>query len=268
MLLPTVSEDGKVAQVEASGVHTKSILQDVRWFLGMMIRALQERIGVMAPKRALSAYFVFANEQREAARNEYLASSGAEKVSVAAVAKLLGEKWRVLSDEERAQYQKLAAEKAAAAEEAANAQAMDVDQPGEMHETGEQDKEMEQQQPPAGLPLSLVKRIMLLDKDVNSISSDALKATAKAAELVIEMLVARAYKGSTAAKRRTINFGDVDQAVHADDRWEISGIRELFSSDDLFAEARSDRKEGHGGRPKHVEEADPKARSITEFFKV
>ena len=47
---------------------------------------------------------------------------------------------------------------------------------------------------PYGFPLSLVKRIVNMDEDVRSISSDALKATSKAAELVLQALAAKAFK--------------------------------------------------------------------------
>lgn len=69
----------------------------------------------MPPKRAVSAYFLFCNEHRGTAKAEYLAASGTEKVNVAAIAKLLGEKWRQLTDEERKTYQAKAAELSAAA---------------------------------------------------------------------------------------------------------------------------------------------------------
>ena len=67
----------------------------------------------MAPKRAVSAYFLFCNEHREAARAKYLAQAETEKVNVAAIAKLLGEEWRSLTDEQRKEYQAKAAEKSA-----------------------------------------------------------------------------------------------------------------------------------------------------------
>ena len=74
----------------------------------------------MAPKRAVSAYFLFCGEHREAAKTKYLAEAETEKVNVAAIAKLLGEQWRLLTDEERKSYQARAAEQSAAnAEQAA-----------------------------------------------------------------------------------------------------------------------------------------------------
>ena len=47
---------------------------------------------------------------------------------------------------------------------------------------------------PFGFPLSTVKRIINMDEDVKSISSDALKATAKATEVIVQMLASKALK--------------------------------------------------------------------------
>lgn len=67
----------------------------------------------MAARRGPTAYFLFSDEQREAARAECLAAAepGA-KVSVAVVAKAIGEKWRALSDEAKAEYKAKAAQRA------------------------------------------------------------------------------------------------------------------------------------------------------------
>jgi hypothetical protein len=80
----------------------------------------------MAAKRGPTAFFIFSEEQREATRAECLAAAepGA-KVSVATVAKAIGEKWRGLSDEDKAGYKEKAAQRAA--ESAAQAEAADAD---------------------------------------------------------------------------------------------------------------------------------------------
>ncbi len=67
-------------------------------------------------QRGQSAYFLFSEERRAAAREACLAAAepGA-RVSVATVAKALGEQWRALSDEERAAYKARAAARASAA---------------------------------------------------------------------------------------------------------------------------------------------------------
>jgi len=65
--------------------------------------------------RGPTAYFLFTAEHRSAVQEELKskAASEDEKFSVAAVSKAIGEKWRLLSDEEKQRYKDLAAEKAA-----------------------------------------------------------------------------------------------------------------------------------------------------------
>ncbi|KAL2684021.1 nucleosome binding protein [Phyllosticta citricarpa] len=57
-----------------------------------------------APKRGLSAYMFFANEQREKVRED---NPG---IKFGEVGKLLGEKWKALSEKQRAPYEKKAAD--------------------------------------------------------------------------------------------------------------------------------------------------------------
>ncbi|KAL1968320.1 hypothetical protein VTN77DRAFT_1849 [Rasamsonia byssochlamydoides] len=56
-----------------------------------------------APKRGLSAYMFFANEQREAVREQ---NPG---ISFGQVGKLLGERWKSLTEEQRRPYEEKAA---------------------------------------------------------------------------------------------------------------------------------------------------------------
>jgi len=56
-----------------------------------------------APKRGLSAYMFFANEQRENVREE---NPG---ITFGQVGKILGERWKALNDKQRAPYEAKAA---------------------------------------------------------------------------------------------------------------------------------------------------------------
>ncbi|PVI07327.1 hypothetical protein DM02DRAFT_512695 [Periconia macrospinosa] len=56
-----------------------------------------------APKRGLSAYMFFANDQRDKVREE---NPG---IKFGDVGKMLGEKWKTLSDKQRAPYEAKAA---------------------------------------------------------------------------------------------------------------------------------------------------------------
>ncbi|KAK6341121.1 Non-histone chromosomal protein 6 [Orbilia brochopaga] len=71
-----------------------------------------------APKRGLSAYMFFANEQRENVRAE---NPG---IAFGQVGKVLGERWKALSDKQRAPYEaKAAADKKRYEDEKAQYQA-------------------------------------------------------------------------------------------------------------------------------------------------
>lgn len=69
----------------------------------------------MAPNkpRGPTAYFIFSEEQRQGVQQELLKQQpeGA-KVSVAIVAKAIGEKWRALTDEQKTHYKELAQQRA------------------------------------------------------------------------------------------------------------------------------------------------------------
>ena len=64
--------------------------------------------------RAPTAFFLFSEEQREQTRAECIAAAEpGTKISVATVAKAIGEKWRALSDAEKAAYQQKQVQRAA-----------------------------------------------------------------------------------------------------------------------------------------------------------
>ncbi len=70
---------------------------------------VQGTLSWMAARRAPTPFFVFSEEQRGPTRAECLEKTDAAgKVTVATVAKAIGEKWRALSDEEKAVYKEKA----------------------------------------------------------------------------------------------------------------------------------------------------------------
>ena len=84
--------------------------------------------------RGPTAFFLFSEEKREQARAECVAAAEAgAKISVAIVAKAIGEKWRALSDAEKAQYQERASQRAKELAESAAAEA--GKEAGESHTT-------------------------------------------------------------------------------------------------------------------------------------
>ena len=74
--------------------------------------------------RGPTAFFIFSEEKREQIRAECgsAAEPGAKK-SVAVVAKAIGEKWRALTDAEKAEYQEKAAQRTTDLAESAAAEA-------------------------------------------------------------------------------------------------------------------------------------------------
>ena len=64
---------------------------------------------------------------------------------------------------------------------------------------------------PFGFPLSLVKRVMCLDPEVVRVSGDGLKAVAKAAELMLGDMAAKACAAAQGQKRKTIKLSDIEQ---------------------------------------------------------
>ena len=110
---------------------------------------------------------------------------------------------------------------------------------------------------------------MLLDPEVNRISTDAVRTVAKAAELMVEHLATRSYAVASSNKRSTIKFADVDRAAHGDQRYVDMGLKDSFATEGVFASARGEDK-ATGGNAKVAKGAGPvqKGRPITEFFNV
>ncbi len=74
--------------------------------------------------RGPTAFFLFSEKKREQTRAECVAAAEAgAKVSVAVVAKAIGEKWRALTDAEKAEYQEKASQRAKELAESAAAEA-------------------------------------------------------------------------------------------------------------------------------------------------
>lgn len=124
---------------------------------------------------------------------------------MADVAKELGQRWKALSEEERSTWQARAAEAKAAAQEAAAQEAAAA--AGE--DDDQQDAPAHVQQPAQAppLPLSLVKRLMMVDPDVSRVSADALLAVAQATDLFLGLLTNKmtaACATASRGKRRTL----------------------------------------------------------------
>lgn len=139
------------------------------------------------------------------------------KVSVALVAKALGQRWKTLSDEEKESYKVLAAAANAAAAEEKQKHA--VDNPQDEDAAEEQDAGSAEDM----LPLALLKRIIHCDSDVSRVSHDALVLIAMSAELFLGSLSKRVLPIAKRQKRRTIKLEDVEQVIKSDRRLVVAG---------------------------------------------
>jgi len=63
------------------------------------------------------------------------------------------------------------------------------------------------------LPVARVKRIIKLDKDVKQASADAIKCVTKATELFLEGLAVGSHAGMRAAKRKGVQYKDLESFV-------------------------------------------------------
>lgn len=171
-----------------------------------------------------SAYFTFCRARREEERERLQQAAGpGAKVAVTAVAQALGERWKTLSDEERAEYKRQAAAEAEAAAAAA-AQAQ-----GGCTEGGGDAGGAEQQHAPRtdAVPVSWVRKVVSSDAEVSRCSADAAQALAGAAEVFLSLLCKRASSAAQRAKRRTVKLEDLDAAARADRRLAASGMKDV-----------------------------------------
>lgn len=165
--------------------------------------------------KGASGYFLFTEEQRATARDELLRElgEGATKVSVAQVAKALGQKWKQLSDAEREVYKAKAQEQAAAAAAAAKEDGSHAEgEAGEAAGGSPSGAHARESTPLDGLlPVSVVRKVMLLDEDVTRVSQDGVIAAAMAVDLLLGLLAKGAGASARAQKRKTVNLKDFVQ---------------------------------------------------------
>jgi hypothetical protein len=88
-----------------------------------------------APKRGLSAYMFFANENRERVKEEH------PGVGFGQVGRLLGERWKALSDTDRAPYDAKAAADKKRYEDEKAAYLAEVEEQNAAEEDGEDDED-------------------------------------------------------------------------------------------------------------------------------
>ncbi|GLC38633.1 hypothetical protein PLESTB_000454500 [Pleodorina starrii] len=179
----------------------------------------------MAP----TAYMLFCNENREAARQK-LAAAGHEKFAVTLVAKELGQMWKALSEEEKAAYKTRAGEQQQQHQQqqlqAADGEAQQGSPMGEQpHPAREATKPVL----PAALPTTWVRRVVGLDPEIQRCSADALLALSTAADVFLGAVCAKATAAAAGAKRRTVRLDDVERCVRGDKRLVAVGMTAVMS---------------------------------------
>jgi histone H3/H4 len=120
------------------------------------------------------------------------------------------------------------------------------------------------------LPMARVKRIIKLDKDVKQASGDAIKCITKAVELFLEGLAVGSHAGMRAAKRKGVQYKDLESFVLRRGKYE-------FLHDHVWAMRPKEGDKGDGDddddenapsakKAKQVADANGSHR-LTEFFK-
>jgi histone H3/H4 len=121
------------------------------------------------------------------------------------------------------------------------------------------------------LPVARVKRIIKLDKDVKQASADAIKCITKACELFLEGLAVGSHVGMRAAKRKGVQYKDLETFVLRRGKYE-------FLHDHVWAMRPKDTDKGGDGdddddddqpsakKAKQITDAKGSHR-LTEFFK-
>jgi len=156
--------------------------------------------------RGPTAYFMYADSVRAAVKAALVAGADpdAPNPGVATVAKAIGVQWKALTDEGRAEWKAKAAAAGAAADAARAAGGAPPTPP----------------KPAAapGLPLSVVRRLMMLDPDVGRVSSGAARAVVAAAEGFVALLAEAGAGVAAEERRRTVRGSDVLAASRRDGR--------------------------------------------------
>ena len=212
------------------------------------------------PKRGPTAYFLFADSVRAEVRAELVAAAAASaaaaaagadpastssssleppKISVAAVAKGVGERWKALTEAERESWKGKAAaeaaEAAAAREEAAGGGEAAAEEQGTTTEAeaaaAAAAAAAPSPPPPSLFPLSVVRKLIMLDPEVGRVSADAARAiSAAAAAFAASTLAASAAAVAAGNRRRTLRASDVARAASRDTRCLDMGLLPVLNA--------------------------------------
>ena len=161
---------------------------------------------------------------------------------------------------------------AAEATQAQDAEPGSIPQPeGGAQEGAEQAEASTSSALPFGFPTSLVRKIALVDGDVQRIGADAVRALAKATELFVELLALKAAEVARSGKRKNFKFQDIVAAAKRDRRLLDMGLPDVLEKDPVFAEVHGRAEDENQLREANQRKAADKEQQkglqqITSFF--
>ena len=173
-------------------------------------------------KKPQSAYFIFSGERRQEIKDELLKDK--ETVSMGEVAKAIGSAWKSLSDEERQRYQDLAAEQKELYKKT-------LEEAGGANEGNGAEGALDQTRIHSMLPLSMVKKVVMKDDEVNRITGDALKVLTEATGLFLGNLASKSLALALGNNKKNFKLEDMVKVAKIDARLVDMGLVKAFEEE-------------------------------------
>lgn len=180
--------------------------------------------------KRLSSYFSFANENREAVKAELQVAG--KPATASAVAKVLGERWRALTDAEKQAFSRqqdrsnkksscllTKGRKPQQAKEMPVAQGEFSVGDGGDGSPDEGDGNLGAEEFTAPFPQSRVKRIIKLDPDIKLVASDGIALITQATALFLESLAAAVFSSMVQSKHKSVRGQHVILAAKSSRRF-------------------------------------------------
>ena len=198
-------------------------------------------------KRPMGAYFLFAADVRATTRKEN------PEAKMTEIGKMIGAKWKEMTDEQKQVYKdRAAADKARYEKLVAEAKAAGTwVEPASKAKGGS-----------TGLPLARVRKITRLDPDVKNMSKEALLLITKATELFVEHFARTAAKKSAGT---SIKMGSLNRCVHHTEQFEF--LQQDFEQPNSSGQVRPAKKaKTRGGDAASRVPGNENANPISQYF--
>lgn len=205
------------------------------------------------PKRARTAYFIFADSVRQEVQQDHQ--------GVAAQAKAIGAKWKTLDETQKDKFKQLAQQE----KEAAAKALQEYEQHYGSHTT------LENSQHPSDandlvFPVARIRKIAKLDPEVKTLSKEALQLVVKSAELALSKLGKESVKVARLENRRTLMAQDVAHVcAHREAfRFLKDDIKDLTKL--LLQQKQNDDTNTHHSKTDAMVEAAAGTKPLTSYF--